>query len=119
MISFLKAEFYKVNVTFDIFNPSKRKDGTPAQETGDVFEVFDPRKGLICRGRDQESGRCGDYRVRFFCPNESVKDKMFDQMAELEENGLDLNRFQWTIWFSADEPSSEESRGDFEFLNVS
>ena len=44
---------------------------------------------------------------------------MFDQMAELEENGLDLNRFQWTIWFTADEPNWEESPGDFEFLNVS
>ncbi|XP_076824795.1 myeloperoxidase-like [Clavelina lepadiformis] len=42
-------------------------DGTPALETGEVFEMFNPIHGLLCKGIQQEDQTCEDYRVRYLC----------------------------------------------------
>jgi len=101
-----------------VYMQAQTVNGIPAGETGDVFEVFDPRRGLICRGIHQESGECQDYRVRFFCPTDTVKNKVFHQFAEITEDGYDLDNYSWTSWYSADEPNSIDSTGDFEYLTV-
>ena len=46
-----------------------REVGTyiPASKTGDVLKRFNVYHGLICDNRDQISGRCHDYEVRYLC----------------------------------------------------
>lgn len=48
-------------------------DGTPASETGDVFEAFGTDFGFVCRGEHQLSRSCKDYRVRYMCRRRSTK----------------------------------------------
>ena len=33
-------------------------DEVPARESGDVFEIFDLERGLVCRGQHQKTGVC-------------------------------------------------------------
>ena len=46
-------------------------DEVPARESGDVFEIFDLERGLVCRGQHQKTGVCQgnshqeNIRVRF------------------------------------------------------
>nr|XP_046229567.1 uncharacterized protein LOC124050775 [Scatophagus argus] len=40
---------------------------TPAVETGEIFEIYSPSRGFVCRNTDQASGSCSDYKVRFGC----------------------------------------------------
>ena len=56
-------------------------DGIFALETGDVFEAYSIRRGLICRGKHQVSGKCYDYRVRYLCPQEELR-KAFNEITE-------------------------------------
>ncbi|XP_044025862.1 uncharacterized protein si:dkey-205h13.2 [Siniperca chuatsi] len=41
---------------------------TPAIDTGETFNVYNPTQGFVCRNTDQKSGGCSDYKVRFGCP---------------------------------------------------
>ncbi|KAK1889523.1 Cartilage intermediate layer protein 2 [Dissostichus eleginoides] len=41
---------------------------TPAISTGENFYIFNPTQGFVCRMKDQKSGECRDYKVRFGCP---------------------------------------------------
>ncbi|XP_076613034.1 cartilage intermediate layer protein 2 [Chaetodon auriga] len=41
---------------------------TPAIITGETFYAYSPTDGLVCRKKDQKSGVCRDYKVRFGCP---------------------------------------------------
>ena len=41
-----------------LYMQAQTVDEIPARETGDVFDIFDARRGLICIGKHQESGRC-------------------------------------------------------------
>ncbi|MED6240752.1 hypothetical protein ATANTOWER_027370 [Ataeniobius toweri] len=40
----------------------------PADKTGQTFYAYDTSRGFICRNKDQKSGVCKDYQVRFKCP---------------------------------------------------
>ncbi|XP_036003222.1 cartilage intermediate layer protein 2-like [Fundulus heteroclitus] len=44
----------------------------PAIRTGESFHAYSPTKGLICRNKDQNTGRCSNYKVRFGCYCRSV-----------------------------------------------
>ncbi|XP_044233372.1 mucin-5AC-like isoform X2 [Thunnus albacares] len=41
---------------------------TPAISTGEIFHLYNPTQGFVCRKKDQKSGTCRDYKVRFGCP---------------------------------------------------
>ncbi|KAI4802339.1 hypothetical protein KUCAC02_020187 [Chaenocephalus aceratus] len=41
---------------------------TPAISTGEKFQTFNPTQGFVCLNKDQKSGDCRDYKVRFGCP---------------------------------------------------
>ncbi|XP_068432106.1 uncharacterized protein [Clinocottus analis] len=41
---------------------------TPATSTGDNIYISSPTLGFVCRKKDQKSGQCRDYKVRFRCP---------------------------------------------------
>ncbi|KAK5903125.1 hypothetical protein CgunFtcFv8_006933 [Champsocephalus gunnari] len=41
---------------------------TPAVSTGENFHTFNPTQGFVCLRKDQKSGGCRDYKVRFGCP---------------------------------------------------
>ncbi|KAK1888757.1 tRNA-specific adenosine deaminase 2 [Dissostichus eleginoides] len=41
---------------------------TPAISTGENFHTFNPTQGFVCLRKDQKSGGCRDYKVRFGCP---------------------------------------------------
>ncbi|XP_017267562.1 cartilage intermediate layer protein 2-like [Kryptolebias marmoratus] len=40
----------------------------PAERTNQKFYSYNPRRGFVCRNKDQKRGRCRDYKVRFRCP---------------------------------------------------
>ena len=44
----------------------------PARETGEVFRALGVSTGFICLGRDQPSGRCSNYIVRYFCKRGNI-----------------------------------------------
>ncbi|XP_069578478.1 uncharacterized protein [Brachyistius frenatus] len=44
---------------------------TPAISTGEIFHAYNPSYGFACRKKDQKSGYCRDYKVRFGCPCEN------------------------------------------------
>lgn len=96
-----------------LFMQAQTVDEIPARETGDVFELFDVRRGLVCVGKHQPSQRCQDYRVRFFCPIGSVSEQRF--LQQNLQDGYDEGLLDWTPWFSVDDPSSY---GDIEYLEV-
>lgn len=41
---------------------------TPAISTGQKFEIYNPTEGFACRNKNQTSGYCTNYKVRFVCP---------------------------------------------------
>ncbi|KAL3979666.1 cell division cycle 14 [Sarotherodon galilaeus] len=41
---------------------------TPAIYTGETFYMYNPTDGFVCRNKDQTTGKCSDYKVRFGCP---------------------------------------------------
>ncbi|KAF3849963.1 hypothetical protein F7725_019682 [Dissostichus mawsoni] len=41
---------------------------TPAISTGENFQFLNPTQGFFCLMKDQKSGECRDYKVRFGCP---------------------------------------------------
>ncbi|XP_017267275.1 cartilage intermediate layer protein 2 [Kryptolebias marmoratus] len=42
-------------------------EGIPASQTGQKFHVNNPRIGFACLNKEQKSGTCLDYKVRFGC----------------------------------------------------
>ncbi|CAK8685029.1 salivary peroxidase/catechol oxidase-like [Clavelina lepadiformis] len=72
-------------------------DGIPARETEEVFEEFSVHFGFICRAKQQRSGKCSDYRVRYLCRR---------GQAQNTDSG-------WTNWISTD---TMDNRGDLEYL---
>ena len=40
-----------------------------ARRSGDVFTDFSARNGFLCDDKEQSSGKCKDYNVRFLCRN--------------------------------------------------
>lgn len=94
-----------------LFMQAQSTNEVPARETGDVFAVFDPRRGLVCRGAHQVGNKCQDYRVRFFCPEGSI-DPVMTLSKDLED-AINEEFLAWTDWFSADEPNEN---GDIEYL---
>ncbi|XP_070705993.1 cartilage intermediate layer protein 2 [Pempheris klunzingeri] len=40
---------------------------TPAISTGEILHIYNPTQGFACRKKDQKSGMCRDYKVRFGC----------------------------------------------------
>ncbi|XP_013765772.1 uncharacterized protein LOC102205049 [Pundamilia nyererei] len=41
---------------------------TPAIYTGETFYMYNPTDGFVCGNKDQTTGKCSDYKVRFGCP---------------------------------------------------
>ncbi|XP_062323638.1 uncharacterized protein LOC134024907 [Osmerus eperlanus] len=53
--------FYIESVTVDT--------STTAIATGQIFYIYNPTRGFVCRNADQKGGgSCRDYKVRFGCP---------------------------------------------------
>ncbi|XP_002730909.1 mucin-5AC-like [Saccoglossus kowalevskii] len=48
-------------------------DGTPADQTGEVFLFMSPTRGFACINDDQPDGVCQDYKVRFCCDDATEK----------------------------------------------
>nr|CAB3265329.1 peroxidase mlt-7-like [Phallusia mammillata] len=88
-----------------LYIQAQTKDRVSALETGDVFEVFTAKGGLICRGAHQESGRCHDYRVRFYCPKEymkAVEQRIYQILDKAEETN---QHYVWSPWINLSTPS--------------
>ncbi|XP_013877999.1 cartilage intermediate layer protein 1 [Austrofundulus limnaeus] len=41
--------------------------GIPAEKTGQKLNTYSKEDGLICLNKEQKSGSCFDYKVRFEC----------------------------------------------------
>jgi len=94
-----------------LFMQAQTVDEIPARETGDVFEIFDTERGLVCRGEHQPSGTCHDYRVRYFCPVGSLT--KFDETKKANMEKVENEEAEWTEFFTLDEPMEY---GDVEYL---
>jgi len=94
-----------------LFMQAQTTDEVPARESGDVFEIFDLERGLVCRGQHQKSGVCHDYRIRYFCPNNSLPD--LEAKHRVQQDKIDRGDAAWTPYFTVDEPSEY---GDVEYL---
>lgn len=62
----------------------------PGDTVPNTLVVFDPSKGLICRGQDQISGiSCADYSVRFNCPDREDLTRQFPVLKDVDlENAI-------------------------------
>jgi len=83
-------EICKNPMTFQI----QTVDEDAAHVTGDVFELFDHRRGLICRGADQPSGKCSDYRVRYFCRENTFPVEHYDMEASSWSEFMNIDKYQ-------------------------
>ena len=84
-----------------LYMQAQTVDEIPARESGDVFDIFDALRGLTCVGSRQESGRCQDYRVRFFCPTGSLSVAKIPKSVKAD---YEAGTVDWTPWFSIDDP---------------
>ncbi len=48
----------------------RKSDKKPAEQTGEVFRVYDNVRGFACVNKEQPDRRCDDYELRLCCPLE-------------------------------------------------
>ncbi|XP_051516030.1 uncharacterized protein si:dkey-205h13.2 [Myxocyprinus asiaticus] len=66
--------------------------GTPALQTGNVFQVYNPTQGFACVNAQQSGGFCQDYKVRFTCPKSFCKTFSISQFPSLERENATISQ---------------------------
>ncbi|XP_061563467.1 uncharacterized protein si:dkey-205h13.2 [Cololabis saira] len=80
---------------------------TPALNTGEIFFLYSPTEGFVCRNKDQKcGGSCRDYTVRFACPSEDAAAQVEAEAAQVEDMEYDSESDKVSI------ADSQTSRGD-------
>ena len=69
-------------------------DEDGAHTTGDVFELFDHRRGFVCRGKDQPNGKCQDYRIRYFCRQNTIPKDIFELENNIWSEFINIDHYQ-------------------------
>lgn len=88
-------------------------NGVFARETDDVFYALNEKIGLICRGEDQPSGRCNDYRVRYLCPSDELEDGIEIDGGFKHAVEKDTGKATWSSWVST---TTSNFGGDTEYI---
>ncbi|XP_028664108.2 uncharacterized protein si:dkey-205h13.2 [Erpetoichthys calabaricus] len=71
VLSYLLMKYPKETCTHPLAIEAQTLSGVPAEQTGNIFQVHDATFGFACVKSEQKGTRCGDFKVRFTCPEES------------------------------------------------